>query len=289
MKALFAKYKWKTIIAFVIFVIIFPLVINWLFKVDAICDFFAAEWGPGDALAFYGTILASAVTIIGVYITVEQAQHNYHTDEINRVKPYLALTHYKTHVNNDILSGLRYQDTSSETPANSVEYEEYRLKSIYIIIENDGVKFTNKLSDSQQHRLQSGGLEWHDHGSGCRSLQAHPYISIPFEVENVGNGAANNTMVAFYKKGAERRGVSVYTLKQGDSFYFHIFCDDSDIVADSEYIIEVCYRDILGNGYSQKYPVFFGNNTESSQYYTKIDLTGNQEKDEKDTEAQPNG
>lgn len=285
MKALFAKYKWKTIIAFVIFVIIIPFAINWLFKIDAICDFFVAEWGPGDALAFYGTILASAVTIIGVYITVEQAQHNYHMDEINRVKPYLALTHYKTHVKANIFSGLGYQDTSSETQGNLVEYEEYKLKNIYIIIEENGVKFTNKLSDSQQHRLQSGGFEWYDHGSGCRSLQAHPFVSIPFEAENVGNGAANNTLIAFYKKGDERRGVSVYTLKQGDTFYFHVFCDDSNIVADSEYIIEVCYQDILGNSYSQKYPVFFGSDTESNRFCTNIDLTGNQEKDEKNMEA----
>lgn len=83
------------------------------------------------------------------------------------------------------------------------------------------------------------------------------FVSMPFEVENVGNGAATNTMIAFYKKGEKRKGVSLYTLKQGDSFYFHIFCDDEDIVEGTDYVIELLYGDIIGNYYSQKYPVAF--------------------------------
>ena len=104
---------------------------------------------------------------------------------------------------------------------------------------------------------------------------------MPFDVENVGSGAAINTMIAFYKKGEERRGASLYTIKQGDSFYFHVFCDEADSVVDNEYVIELLYGDIIGNYYSQKYPVQFKRDADTGRFCTSVDLTGKQEIDEK--------
>lgn len=292
MKAFLSKYKWKLLLAFAIFIVAIPLGINSLFKLTSPLNIFIAEWGAGDALAFYGVMLASATTIIGVYISIEYAQRNYRIDEANRVKPYLALTHYKSHSKANLFSNLAPGQTEKsigEQDQGTSEYEEYRLERVYIIIDQATIEFRDRLSDAQQQRLKSGGFEWCNQGGGCHTLQARTFVSMPFEVENVGNGAATNTMVAFYKKGEKRKGVSLYTIKQGASFYFHIFCDDANIVKGNDYIIELLYGDIIGNYYSQKYPVVFGEDAETKQFCTTVDLSGKQELTDMNTEEDENG
>lgn len=292
MKAFLSKYKWKLLLAFAIFIVAIPLGINSLFKLTSPLNIFIAEWGAGDALAFYGVMLASATTIIGVYISIEYAQRNYRIDEANRVKPYLALTHYKSHSKANLFSNLAPGQTEKsigEQDQGTSEYEEYRLERVYIIIDQATIEFRDRLSDAQQQRLKSGGFEWCNQGGGCHTLQARTFVSMPFEVENVGNGAATNTMVAFYKKGEKRKGVSLYTIKQGASFYFHIFCDDVNIVKENDYIIELLYGDIIGNYYSQKYPVVFGEDAETKRFCTTVDLSGKQELTDMNTEEDENG
>lgn len=254
------------------------------------CNFFVAEWEAGDVLAFYGAMLASVTTIFGVYISIEYAQRNYQMDEANRVKPYLSLTHYKSESKTNWGLGI----PAEATDADGVEqpqsyYTEYKLDKVYIVIDQAEIRFQDKLSDNQQQRIKSGGFEWYDHGGGCRSLQSHPFVSMPFDVENVGSGAAINTMIAFYKKGEERRGASLYTIKQGASFYFHVFCDDADSVVDNEYVIELLYGDIIGNYYSQKYPVQFKRDAGTGRFCTRVNLTGKQEIDEKNMKESQNG
>lgn len=292
MKAFLSKYKWNLLLAFAIFIVAIPFGINSLFKLTSALNIFIAEWGAGDALAFYGVMLASATTIIGVYISIEYAQRNYRIDEANRVKPYLALTHYKSHSKTNLFSGFAPSQTGKsigEQDQGTSAYEEYRLEKVYIIINQATIEYRDRLSDAQQQRLKSGGFECCNQGGGCHTLQARSFVSVPFEVENVGNGAATNTMVAFYKKGEKRRGVSLYTIKQGDSFYFHIFCDDANIVKGHDYIIELLYGDIIGNYYSQKYPVVFDEDAETKRFCTTVDLSGKQELTDMNTEEDENG
>lgn len=292
MKAFLSKYKWKLLLAFAIFIVAIPFGINSLFKLTSPLNIFIAEWGAGDALAFYGVMLASATTIIGVYISIEYAQRNYRIDEANRVKPYLALTHYKSHSKTNLFSDFAPSQTGKsigDQDQGTSAYEEYRLEKVYIIINQATIEYRDRLSDAQQQRLKSGGFEWCNQGGGCHTLQARSFVSVPFEVENVGNGAATNTMVAFYKKGEKRRGVSLYTIKQGDSFYFHIFCDDANIVKGHNYIIELLYGDIIGNYYSQKYPVVFDEDAETKRFCTTVDLSGKQELTDMNTEEDENG
>ena len=290
MRKYLSKYKWQIILAFTVFIVIIPAVINWFFKLESPCNFFVAEWGAGDVLAFYGAMLASVTTIFGVYISIEYAQRNYQMDEANRVKPYLSLTHYKSESKTNWGLGI----PAEATDADGVEqpqsyYTEYKLDKVYIVIDQAEIRFQDKLSDNQQQRIKSGGFEWYDHGGGCRSLQSHPFVSMPFDVENVGSGAAINTMIAFYKKGEERRGASLYTIKQGDSFYFHVFCDEADSVVDNEYVIELLYGDIIGNYYSQKYPVHFKRDAGTGRFCTRVNLIGKQEIDEKNMKESQNG
>lgn len=278
MKVFFSKHKWKLLVAFVIFIIAIPLAINGLFKMASPLDIFAAEWEAGDALSFYGVILASVATILGVYFSIKYAQYNYRQDEANRVKPYFALTHYKAHSKSNMFSELPLGITGADRDEQLQSYyEEFKLQEVYIIVDQFGISFKDKLSDNQQQRLKSGGLQWSKIANGCTALQAHEFVSMPFETENVGSGAATNTTICFYKKGDKRKGASVYTVKQGNSFYFHVFCDDANIVEGNDYIIELLYGDIIGNYYSQKYPVVFNRDAETKRFCTTVNLSGKQE------------
>lgn len=290
MRKYLSKYKWHIILAFAVFIVIIPAVINWFFKLESPCNFFVAEWEAGDALAFYGAMLASVTTIAGVYISIEYAQRNYQMDEANRVKPYLSLTHYKSESKTNWGLGISAEATDTDGVEQPQSYyTEYKLDKVYIVIDQAEIRFQDKLSDNQQQRIKSGGFEWYDHGGGCRSLQSHPFVSMPFDVENVGSGAAINTMIAFYKKGEARRGASLYTIKQGASFYFHVFCDDAESVVGREYVIELLYGDIIGNYYSQKYPVHFKRDAGTGRFCTRVNLTGKQEIDEKNMKESQNG
>ena len=296
MKAFLSKYKWKLLLAFAIFIVAIPLGINSLFKLTSPLNIFIAEWGAGDALAFYGVMLASATTIIGVYISIEHAQRNYRIDEVNRVKPYFALTHYRSQSKlnpSALFNSGEVETNKGEKNQDVFTYEEHRVKAIYIIIEKTTISFRERLSKAQQQRLKSGGFEWCNQGGGCHTLHARTFVSMPFEVENVGNGAATNTTVAFYKKGEKQKGekqkgVNLYTIKQGASFYFHIFCDDANIVKGNDYIIELLYGDIIGNNYSQKYPVVFGEDAETKWFCTTVDLSGTQDLTDMNTEEDKN-
>ena len=292
MKAFIKKYKWKLLLALAIFIVAIPLGINSLFKITSPLNIFIPEWEAGDALAFYGVMLASATTIIGVYISIEYAQRNYRLDEANRVKPYLALTHYKSYSKANAFSDFTPSHTDENIGGQDSEtsvYEEYKLEKVYITINNETIEYRDKLLATQQQRLKFGGLEWCNQGSRCHTLQSRPFVSMPFEVENVGNGAATNTKIAFYKMGEKQRGVNLYTIKQDDSFYFHIFCDDVNIVKGNDYIIELFYGDIIGNYYSQKYHVVFYENAETEQFVTTVDLNGKQELIDNNMEDNENG
>lgn len=275
MKDFILKYKFKIASFFVIFIVVIPLIINGLFKIEAPCNILAAEWSAGDVLSFYGTMLASASTIIGVYISIEYAQRNYRIDEANRVKPYFALTHYNHHSKNSFSSIIpSVQNNEIESQDIQNVYEEYKLERVYIIIEKTGIQFKDRLSSAQDQLLKHGGIEWIYQGENCYSCKPHSVVSIPIEVENVGNGAATNVMIGFYKKGEKRKGVNLYTIKKESSFYFHVFCDDANSVIGNNYVIELLYGDIIGNYYSQKYPVTFMR--KKDRFYTCIKLRGEQ-------------
>lgn len=270
MKEFFSRYrkhKWKFLVAFAFFVIGVPCAINILFKIKAHGAALDCELVAGDVLAFYGTLLASATTILGAYITIADAQKKYREDEKNRVKPYFALTCYEASIKIGFFN--ENQATKNITEKEQVQcgYKEYRLNRVYIIINETGIEWKKKLSTAQQQRLELGWLK-----GGINSN----LVSVPFEAENVGNGAAANTMLAFYKKGEARKSVGLYTVKQGDSFYFHIYCDDAEIVNDSEYVIEIIYKDIIGNYYSQEYPVSFDKEVKTNCFRACFELKGTQ-------------
>ena len=65
------------------------IIINLLFKMSFGISWLEAEWTAGDALTFFGTILAAITGIVGVYISIKKKKKDYQEDFKNRVLPYL--------------------------------------------------------------------------------------------------------------------------------------------------------------------------------------------------------
>lgn len=96
MKVWLKNNKWYLLLFVIVFIILIPLGINIAFKQKISVKFLSAEWDANAALGFYAALLASLITVYGVFLSIQYAQKNYREDIKNRVLPYIAVTHYKS-------------------------------------------------------------------------------------------------------------------------------------------------------------------------------------------------
>lgn len=79
-----------------------PLLINWMFEIPALCDFFAVNWEAVDALSYYGDVLSflGTVALSGLALwqnhEIQQAddKHTQLLEQMEKEKnaPFLVLT-----------------------------------------------------------------------------------------------------------------------------------------------------------------------------------------------------
>ena len=86
-----AKTVWILIVCTLLFLVIIPLGINILFKVDLGICVLRSEWDAGDALAFYGSVLSGLLTVIGVFLTIRNENNKAKKDDSIKYKPILEL------------------------------------------------------------------------------------------------------------------------------------------------------------------------------------------------------
>ena len=99
------KNKWKKILVFgIIGLIVIPVLINVVFKIDFGIEFLRAEWDAGDALSFYGVLLAAFLAVYGVYLSIDYSNRNYTDDLKNQVLPFFAVNSLKTKASNNWLN-----------------------------------------------------------------------------------------------------------------------------------------------------------------------------------------
>lgn len=261
-----------TAILFLIFILVIPLLINWLFKQCSPVDIFIAEWSAGDALSFYGSILGAVLTIYGVYLTIQYSQHNYREDIRNRVLPILALYSLRSRSKYQIFAPIEQEQNQDKQPF----YEEYRLKEIYFIIGNGNIDTKSSLSKDQQQTLIQGGFKYVSTQTNKFSFCDVNLVSVPLEVENVGNGAAINLRIGLNKVANSKPVyITPINLKQNMLIYIHIFSEnptDNDL---GEYNLEFYYNDIYKQRYVQKY--VFSIKKEDNKIFAELNFDSEQE------------
>ena len=84
------KNNWKKMLVFgIVGLIVIPVLINVVFKMDFGIEILQAEWDAGDALSFYGVLLAAFLAVYGVYLSIDYSNRNYRDDLRNQVLPFL--------------------------------------------------------------------------------------------------------------------------------------------------------------------------------------------------------
>lgn len=273
MKTLFKKY-WKSLLLFfVVAIILIPLLIHICFKINAPIKFFQAEWSAGDVLAFYGVLVGAVATVWGVYLSIQYSRSNYQEDVKNRVLPFIALTTLKVRSK---FSPFHIADIRKKM-SDPNEYEEYKVEKIYYIIEKGKITAKTGLTQEQEEKLKQGGWRWETNDSGTTQLICVDLVTLPLELENVGNGAANRFRIGLNAQTTEEKALQYTTpmpLKVGETLYIHIYCEDGT-ESKGGYILDLVYEDIYANKYRQRYGIAIDN--PNGTIHAWIDLGGNQE------------
>lgn len=276
MKKVFDYIKKHLIFSvFVIFVLI-PVFIYFLSTVPFLPsggNDWAGFWG-----GYVGAIIGGICTVIGVYWTIEYSQESYKEDVRNRTLPYISLFALQQDISINLLeftSG-RLQSTGHSLQTDEPRtYREYRLEKGFIIIQNEQIEYKRKLTERQEELVKNGGLE-EINRDGIKSLYDRKILSIPIELENVGNGVALHFRVGLYKsKEEEPKFILPVDLKVGEKMYIHIFSENYNNSI-GEYTLGVYYEDILNNSYSQLFKFLIGKDETTGKLFSSLDLSGKQ-------------
>lgn len=235
--------------------------------------FLQVEWSAGDVLAFYGVLVGAVATVWGVYLSIQYSRSNYQEDVKNRVLPFIALTTLKVRTK---FSPLNADDLRINI-FDSNEYEEYKVEKIYYIIEKGKITAKTRLTKEQDEKLKQGGWRWESNDSGTTQLICVDLVTLPLELENVGNGAANRFRIGLNLSTTEEKLWQYTTpmpLKVGETLYVHVYCEDG-IESKGSYILDLVYEDIYGNKYRQRYGITIDNPNDTIHAW--IDLGCNQE------------
>ncbi len=257
MKKWFRQYWRKaliilTIIVFALILIIgIPLFLNWLYKTPAPLEFLRTEWEADAALSYYGTIVAALITILGVFLTIQYSQRNYHEDARNKVRPFFAIKILRS----SIRPNWDYDEKDGDgivSEGRKSGYSEEDARDYYITVSNGIIKGRTYWTREQRKLLNSGGVATVLDGM---KMQQVGYLILPIVAENVGNGPALYVRFAFNRKqnGGKKKYFRPVPAKTGDKISIHVFFDyameDSQDLG--EYSIEIEYQDIFENSYCQ--------------------------------------
>jgi hypothetical protein len=263
--------NWKVLLLLFIGIVIGPLVINVLFKMQAPISLLVAEWNASAALAYYGALVAAVIAVYGVFLTIRYSQQNYKEDVRNRALPFIVI---------DMLKSKSYNNLLGEEPQPEENgkkgYYEYKLQDYYCILENGNINYTTGLTKGQQDLLDNGGVKWASKSNG-RSMVVIDYICVPIEIENVGNGTAIRLRYGLNRKNVvekERKFLPTISLKQSMPILFHIFSEDCarNSANLGKYVLSFYYDDIFSNKYRQNFDISIEYDDKTNRPVALVDM-----------------
>ncbi len=260
MKKLFNN-KIKIIVAIVFFVFVVPFLIHWAFKTPAFCNFLVPKWCAGDVLSFYGAILASIATVLGVFFSIDYAKSNYQQDIKDQVRPFLIITRLRTKSNynplRDMPAELLEEPEKQEFVPQSLQYDEFVVDQLAITIGEGAIKFQYELDEPTMRLIAQKGFYSEHHGKGLTMLHQSGMMYFPLNIENAGKGVATTLTIGFNKLDLpehEYKFIEPINLACNDKLYLQIFCADvKDERNRGEYHLDFRYHDIYQTQYRQRY------------------------------------
>lgn len=130
---------WKLILCVFVTLIIIPLLINILYKINIGIWLLQSEWNAGELLSFYGAILSAIGTVLGVVYTIRNDYRLRSKENTILYKPILELVGINTILSDLVISrdvGIGYPISLSSTDIDSSYFFEQQqsLNPKYILL-----------------------------------------------------------------------------------------------------------------------------------------------------------
>ena len=209
-------------------------------------------------MSFYGVLLAAFLAVYGVYLSIDYSNRNYRDDLRNQVLPFFAVNSLKTKASNNWLNPI--MEKEERTKKNEIQgYIEYKITDYNFVLEDGKIGIYDGLTNNQKMVLDNAGFKWIRNG-GVMMCVASNYICHPLEIENVGNGAAISFRIGFNRKNTpekDRKYAYAIPIKVGEKIMVHIFSEDCGKNSPNlgDYVLDMHYKDIYGNEYSQQHDI----------------------------------
>ena len=261
----------------VMFIAVFigPIVINECYKVNS---GYITIWGATDMLAYYGSVVAAVIGIGGVFLTVHIANKNYRDDARNRILPYIAINVLNVWQPNHFSKTFGSEDSSTMGNDPIIEDSLTGTAQNHLFFVIDGtakIRATESLPDNEADKLKKTEVMWiRAARDGKMYLRDSDYVSMPFTIENIGNGPAKKLRMGFSCSSGKPFFKTEIILKRDERFYIHLFSEKAFEDIKGEYVFSVFYEDIAGNEYEQLFPVEIVE--ENKNKYKRIDTNGKQ-------------
>lgn len=273
-----SRGRWLLIgtLSAIILVVGVPFIINECYKKN---DGYITVWNAADLLSYYGTIVAAGIGIVGVYFTVYIANKNYRDDAKKRILPYIAINVINVRQPDPFSEGMGLEDYDSmgNDPIIEDSLTGKAQNHLFFVIDGTGkIRATESLHEDEAKKAKGTDVLWiRAAKDGKMYLRGSEYVSIPFTIENIGNGPAKKLRVCFSCTTGKRFFKTEMILRQNERFYIHIFSEKAFEEIKGEYVFIVCYEDIAGNAYIQRFPVEIVQ--ENGRRYDRMDTNGVQE------------
>lgn len=234
-------------------------------------------WDADDMLAYYGTVVAAIVGVLGVYLTVCVSNKNYRDDARSRILPYIAINVMNIRQPDPFLLGLGAEDYEMMGNDSTIEQslEGKTWNHLYFVIDGKTkIRVAEQLSDDESKKLKETAVMWMRARDGKMYICDADVVSMPFTMDNIGNGAAKNLRMSFSRHNGKPFFKTELILKPNEKFYIHIFSEKGFEIVRGEYVFSVYYEDISGNEYEQLFPVEIVE--ENGNRYKRIETNGKQ-------------
>lgn len=161
------KNKKIIILVSFILVVIVPIFINLSFKVY-LAPLFTAEWGAGDLLSYYGSLLGGIITLVGVVMTLNYQTKQSEMDDLIKYKPILKVTSventYPGFIGCHEFKVYSKDDINKKARESLFEKQMESVTSFHIILENKG---RGEAVDVSLNSVNIAEVSWDDESNIC--------------------------------------------------------------------------------------------------------------------------
>lgn len=251
-----------------------PILINELYKNE---NGYLTMWEAKDMLSYFGMIIAASIGVAGVYFTICVSNKNYREDARKRILPYIAISVINYKLPDPFLEGFNSEDYVNQKASSEITdiFSGVEQNRMFFVIDKNAIRVTKLLSDKEMDKIHGTEVIWKRGRDGLMYIRHSDIISMPFIIENIGNGAATNFCVAFSRTDCKPHFETEVTLKPNETISIQIFSEKNFDDIEGDYIFKVNYEDISGNLYAQTFPVKLYKNGKNKNY-KNINISGPQ-------------